>query len=273
MSFNSREHSLAAGAPIRLYEFKRGVLRWLYNSSDRDITHNTQIFRSQVGGITDDGIRQTGQASADSLSITAPASLEVAQLYRGVPPSNAIDLVVYDMHYGEPEVLVAQLYEVASVNWPKLDHCTIKATPFDASLEQPGLRMTWQRGCPHAIYTPPCGVDRNAFKVAAVVQSMSGVAINSGTFAGFPDGWFSGGYIEWPIGAGEFDRRGIAAHTGQVLTLLSGTSRIVLGQSITAYPGCGQVGSICNSKFNNLPNYGGYMHLSGRSPFDGNMVF
>lgn len=273
MSFDSRERSLAAGVPIRLYEFKRGVLRWLYNSSDRDITHNNQIFRSLVGGITDDGIRQTGQASADSLSITAPASIEVAQLYRGVPPSNTIDLVIYDMHQGEPEVLVSWIGEIASVNWPRLDSCTIKATPFDASLEQPGLRMTWQRGCPHAIYSVPCGVDRNAYKVNALVQSMTGMAISSGTFAAHPDGWFSGGYIEWPIGDGEFDRRAIESHVGQVLTLLSGTARIAPGQSVTAYPGCGQVVQICRTKFNNLNNNGGYPHLSGRSPFDGNPVF
>lgn len=273
MTFSSRENSLATGRPIRLYEFRRGVLRWLYNSSDRDITHNNQLFRSLVGGITDDGIRQTGQASADSLSITAPASLDVAQLYRGVPPSNPIDLFIYDMHQDEPEVLVSWIGEIASVNWPRLDRCTIKATPFDASLEQPGLRMTWQRGCPHAVFTPACGVDRNLWKVPAAVQSLTGTAISSGTFAAFPDGWFAGGYIEWPIGSGEFDRRAIESHVGSVLTLLSGTARIVPGQSVTVYPGCGQVVQICKTKFNNLDNNGGVPHLSGRSPFDGNPVF
>lgn len=273
MSFNSREHSLAAGAPIRLYEFKRGVLRWLYNSSDRDISVGTQVFRSLVGGISDDGIRQTGQASADALSITAPASIEVAQLYRGVPPSTTIDLVVYDMHHNEPEALVSWIGEIASVNWPRLDRCTIKATSFEASLEQPGLRMTWQRGCPHVLFSAACGVDRNLWKVAATVQSMTGTTISSGTFASFPDGWFAGGYIEWAIGSGEFDRRAVESHAGQVLTLLSGTARLVPGQNVTAYPGCGQVVQICKTKFDNLNSNGGFPHLSGRSPFDGNPVF
>lgn len=273
MSFDSREHSLAAGAPIRGYEFRRGVLRWLYNSSDRDLVRGTQIFRTLVGGISDDGIRQTGQASADALSITAPASLEVAQLYRGVPPSNTIDLIIYDMHHDEPEALVSWMGEIASVNWPALDRCTVKAVSFDASLERPGLRMTWQRGCPHGVFTPACGLDRNAWKITATVQSLTGTTISSGAFAAYPDGWFAGGWIEWPIGSGEFDSRAIESHVGSQLRLLAGTARIRAGQSVVAYPGCGQVVQICHTKFDNLANNGGIPHLSGRSPFDGNPVF
>ena len=62
MSFDSRERSLAAGTPVRYYEFRRGVMRWLYNSSDRDISVGTQVFRSVRGGISDNGIRQSGVA-------------------------------------------------------------------------------------------------------------------------------------------------------------------------------------------------------------------
>ncbi len=56
MSFNSRESSLADGQPVRLYQFSRGAIRWSYNSSDRDITYQNQVFRTVPGGITDNGI-------------------------------------------------------------------------------------------------------------------------------------------------------------------------------------------------------------------------
>ncbi|HDL5069755.1 TPA: hypothetical protein PXD13_006650, partial [Pseudomonas aeruginosa] len=55
MSFSSRESSLADGQPVRLYQFSRGAIRWSYNSSDRDITYQNQIFRTVPGGITDNG--------------------------------------------------------------------------------------------------------------------------------------------------------------------------------------------------------------------------
>ncbi|MDF5991347.1 hypothetical protein P4119_17925 [Pseudomonas aeruginosa] len=60
MSFNSRESSLADGQPVRLYQFSRGAIRWSYNSSDRDITYQNQIFRTVPGGITDNGIICSG---------------------------------------------------------------------------------------------------------------------------------------------------------------------------------------------------------------------
>ncbi|MBO8304772.1 hypothetical protein ID033_33140, partial [Pseudomonas aeruginosa] len=78
MSFNSRESSLADGQPVRLYQFSRGAIRWSYNSSDRDITYQNQIFRTVQGGITDNGIICSGDPQSDQFIITAPADLDVA---------------------------------------------------------------------------------------------------------------------------------------------------------------------------------------------------
>ena len=91
MSFNSRESSLADGQPVRLYQFSRGAIRWSYNSSDRDITYQNQIFRTVPGGITDNGIICSGDPQSDQFVITAPADLDVALLYKTRSPSGAID--------------------------------------------------------------------------------------------------------------------------------------------------------------------------------------
>ncbi|EKM4240507.1 hypothetical protein V4422_006288, partial [Pseudomonas aeruginosa] len=82
MSFNSRESSLADGQPVRLYQFSRGAIRWSYNSSDRDITYQNQVFRTVPGGITDNGIICSGDPQSDQFVITAPADLDVALLYK-----------------------------------------------------------------------------------------------------------------------------------------------------------------------------------------------
>ena len=270
MSYDVRERSLADGQPIRLYEFKRGVLRWLYNSSDRDITHNSQIFRTVRGGMVDDGIRQSGEAEVDTLVITAPGLLEVAQFYRGVPPSAEIDLVVWDMHAGETQVLVSWMGTIKGVKWPQLDRCDIAARTFEASLDDMGLAETWTRSCTHTIYSLACGVDRNGFKVEVAIQSMTGLSLSSGPLASFANGWFAGGFIEWPIGSGEFERRAIETHVGSVLQLLGGTAGLVNGQTVFAFPGCDGLIPTCKDKFANHLQYGGVPRLAGDSPFDGN---
>lgn len=272
MSFDSRERSLDSGQPIRLYQFSRGVLRWLYNTSDRDITHNNQLFKAIRGGISDDGIRQAGETSVNALKITAPATLEVAQLYRGVPPSADIDLVIFDLHYGETDFAVAWVGEIAAVRWPAVDRCQITCDPMSVSMGQQGLRMTWERSCPHALYERGCLVNRDLFRVDADVQSLDGAAISSGEFEGYPDGYFTAGYVEWPIGSGEFERRAVQAHAGSVLQLLGGTAGIALGASVRAYPGCDQTMPTCDERFDNALNHGG-VDLAGKSPFDGDPIF
>ena len=46
-----------------------------------------------------------------------------------------------------------------------------------------------------------------------------------------------------------------------------------VGQDVVAYPGCARTIAICQSKFNNAPNFGGVPGLPGKSPFDGTPIF
>lgn len=272
MTYDSRERSLDDGQPIRLYQFSRGVLRWSYCSADRDISHLNQIFKTLRGGIADDGIRQTGQGAPDDLKVTAPADLEVAQLYRATAPSAPISLTVYARHYGLDEYLVIWVGEVRSVKWPALDRCEISCAPLSERMGMQGLRLGWERNCPHALYSLACGVDRNLYRVDSTVQSLDGASLGNGAFAGYADGYFTGGLVEWAIGSDEYERRGIEQHAGSSLSLLGGTAGLALNQAIRIYPGCRQTTAACKA-FNNLPNYGGIPHLAGESPFDGRNVF
>lgn len=271
MTFLGRETSVAAGAPVRLYEFQRGIFRWRYTNADRRITWQTLDFDPVA--ISDDGIRETGEATADALTITVPHDLPVAKLFRGAPPADDISLLIRDMHYGDSEALVSYIGDVEGVRWPTPQQARITCQSLAASMRRAGLRLTYERACAHALYDRNCRVNRDLFAIAATVQSMDGATISSGTFDAQPDGWFDGGYVEWSIGSGETDRRGIERHVGAALTLLGGTYGLSAGQNVIAYPGCLRTAAVCNAKFTNLVNYGGFPHLPGKSPFDGDPVF
>lgn len=273
MSFDSREFSLDDGAPYRNYQFARGVMRWLYTGSDRDRTVGTQIFRTVRGGIADDGIRQTGEVSNELLKITAPANLEVASLYRGVPPSGEIALTIFDRHDAESEQVVSWVGSIQSVSWPKRDEVQLICQPLSARMTMQGLRQGWQPSCHHALYSLACGVNRDLHRIEALIQGVTGAAISNGAFAAYPDGHFTAGWVEWPIGSGEFDRRSIEQHSASSLVLLGGTAGLQAGQTLRVYPGCDQTTQVCNSRFDNIINFGGIPHLPGRSPFDGDPVF
>jgi uncharacterized phage protein (TIGR02218 family) len=273
MSFNTYEYSLAQGVPVRLYEFSRGVMRWLYNSSDRDISLGSQVFRTLNGGVSDGGIRQTGESKQDPFVITAPADIEVAQPFRVSRPSAEIGLKVFDLHYGDDEAVCRYVGSIVNVKWPQLDTCTITCQDIEASMDRPGLVDTFSRTCTTTLYSPQCKVNRDSFRVEAAIQSLAGLAISSAIFDGYTDGWFSGGYIEWPVGSGEYDRRHIETHVGSVLQLLGGTVGLTIGQEIRAYPGCDFLAETCSTKYGNLDNFRGDNHMDGKSPFDGEQVF
>lgn len=273
MSFNSREFSLDTGTPIRLYQFSRGVMRWLYATSDRDIAVNTQVYRTVRGGISDNGIRQAGDANVEMLKLTAPADLEVAKLYRGVPPSGEVALSVFDLHYGETEQVVSWTGGIQSVSWPERDRCTIVCQPLSARMTMQGLRQGWERACNRSLYDQGCTVNRDLYQLSTSVQSLNGSSISNGALAAYPAGYFTAGFAEWAIGSGEYDRRGIERHSGSELVLLGGTAGLQAGQPVRIYPGCDQTINTCSVRFGNHLNFGGIWHLPGRSPFDGNPVF
>ncbi len=271
MTFDAQETSLAAGRPVRLYEFHRGLTSWRFAAADRDVMVGMHEYLGTA--IMDDGLRQTGESSAEELVITAPHDLPVARLYRGVVPSDEIGVTLRDWHFGDDEAVVAWTGHIIGVRWPSEERAQIRCESLTASIGRAGIRLTWERGCPHALYDDGCGVERELFRVPATLDTVAGGAVESSTFLGFADGWFAGGYLEWSIGDSLFERRTIGEHTGAALSIVGGTHGLVAGMSVSAFPGCARIIEVCEDKFDNRENYGGIPHLPGKSPFDGDPVF
>lgn len=275
MSFDAFEASLFYGSPQRLYLFERGAWSWAYCAADRDLALLSRHWSAIA--ITDDGIRQTGEPSADALKITLPGDLPVPQLYRGAPPSAEVWLTVRDYHWGDTDTLssmpVVWIGTISSVSWPQVDRAEISCAPLSSSMDRLGLSLSYLRACPHALFDRNCGVDRSAFGVSGVIVALDGQSIEYSSAAALADGRAAGGFIEWAIGLGETERRSILSHSGSVLVLLGGTQGLAPGQAITVYPGCRQTTDDCAMFFDNLLNYGGFPALPGTSPFDGNPVF
>ena len=89
MSFDDFDTSISSGQSARLYQFDRSAtVVWRYTSADRALQFDGHEWLPLP--ISDDGIRLTGEASADTMKVTLPGSEPVAQLFRGAPPSEEI---------------------------------------------------------------------------------------------------------------------------------------------------------------------------------------
>jgi hypothetical protein len=176
MSFATIEGGNYDGAPVLLYEFTRGVdAVFGYAAADQDITtsNGTREIVYVAAPISNSGQTQKGTAVTDVFEVTCPASLEIVQWYRYTPPSDTIYLAVRRFHYGDTQSVIVWLGQVVAVEESSEGVATIRCQQVSITLKRGGLRMTWQRGCIHALYDQNCTVDKSIYMTRVHIVRIS----------------------------------------------------------------------------------------------------
>lgn len=276
MSFESREWSLEHGQPIYLYRFTLNEKQWHYTSADGDVTRgfdadNRAIVWTAIP-ISDDGISQTGESTSDALTVTTVTSIPPAAIYMDYVPSRNVTLSIFETHEDDAEMRAIYVGEITQINVPQPGTAVFTVEMLQALLSREGLRLSWQRSCPYALYDPlTCRVDKTLWGKVVTVTSVANGHLLMDNIP-LPSGRLDGGFVEWADPVRGIERRGIEAHSDNLVRMFGTTEGIVAGTVLTAYPGCPRTCDGCKS-FNNLDNYGGAPGMQGKSPFDGSSVF
>jgi hypothetical protein len=276
MTYSTREISNQDGQPIALYLFTYGNTEWRYCTADEDKAvgldddGNPIIWRAHT--IIDEGVTQGGSDQND-LQITVQSDNPVAALFRITKPSK-VWLSVRRYHLGDAETETPLLWSGTVVNSSRVDKATdqLACRSLGGTYDRNGLRLAYDRSCPHPLYGIGCYVPKEEHAYPRVIATVDGTSFTCTAHSDPEEGSFTGGFVEWSRGDGSFDRRGIEEQIGNHFLLLGTTDGLVVGSEVTAYPGCFRNTPNCKA-FNNLPNYGGFPHLPGKSPFDGTPVF
>lgn len=276
-TYDDLERSTDGASDVWLYKMWRGTRYWHYNSSDRDVVFEGDRYLSTA--ISNDGIKQKSEAVSDDFSIVVPSSIPIVGMFRGTPPLDMIRVELRQKHSTAPtDAPIMWRGFVSSVRYRDEITSELICNTQRASLARRGLRLSYERGCPHALYDQDCKVNPDLWGELAVVTELGG---NSFTFdlAAEPvpprwEGRFSGGFVEWAPTRFYKDRRAIQTHidSERKCLMLNQTDGMFVGMQIVIYPGCRRIPADCK-RFNNIPNYGGWQFLPGKSPFDGDPVF
>jgi len=281
MAFNIFEIGSRSGRPVCLYDFTWGNTKWRYTSADRDVTWGAELIDGELKPITwkklaisDDGFSQGSQAQ--EFTVTMPRATPLADLFLSTPPSLPVSLICRRFHFDDPDQ-DAKVYWSGTVgNVRGKDQITVEVlgTAISATMKRTGLRLCWERNCPHVLYDENCRADKDAHKVETTITALTGTSITVASLGAFASADFRGGFVEWAANAdGTIERRGIETTNGNVFALFGTTVRMTQGMAVTIYKGCDLTPGTCFNRFNNLPNHGGIPFLAGESPFDGNPVF
>ncbi len=275
MSFAQRETSIADGAPLLLFEFSRGSKVWRYTSCGRDYDLSGIVY-TDVPGMIDDAISQTGEPQRDSVRLVVPRSLEIVQHYVGLRPSTRTRLAIRACHYGDTDAPVEWIGYVAAIARKKTGQCEITCQSMEVTFDRPGLRLCWSRGCPYTVYDDQCGVNLDSFKAIAVMTVLDGQHVTAPPLNAAPEAdYYIGGMIRWTNSDGVDESRGLDDFdpASGVVSVYGGTQGMETGQLASFHPGCGYTVTICESRFGNRLNCGLHRGMPGKSPFDGTAAF
>lgn len=143
------------------------------------------------------------------------------------------------------------------------------------SLRRPGLRATFQRNCRFALYGKGCNLDPADFAISGTLSAINSTTLTIAEADDEIDGYFNGGMIAAPDGTFSW----IMNHVGDQITIqrpsLSLSEAFLETGVLTPvvlYPGCDHSRLTCNSKFDNVINYGGFDWIPNKNPMSGSIT-
>lgn len=261
MTYNASEISDASGQPVELYEFTvRELLDvWRYTSAAYDIDYLGNTFEARSGLYRDD-IEDDEDAFSSELKVHIPSDDDLARQYLLAAPDFDIDFILYRAHGTDFERYwsgtIHSCYPIDG------DEAVIALKDQMGDLERPTQSYKFCRQCPVGLYTDLCGVNKDVYATAGVVQTVSGTSVTATALGYLADGWFNGG---WIVANGR--RRKIYTHVANDIVLSHQLPGLVAGMPFVAYPGCDHSYAVCVAKYAHGLEYKGFPYIVDNNPW------
>lgn len=286
MTFSSREGSTEQGEPISLYRFygKPGASGnalgpYLFTNAEKVVIRGGLAF--QPWPIEHGDISYSGQLDKTDLEVKLARGSSFDNIFVGYPPGQMINLIIYDGHYGDPDVLsnypVVWSGKILGVNFGLSSELILTGEPVSISLQRPGLRRNYQLGCAHALFEAKCGASKVAATTTRVVQSVSGQLVTLATaltVVGTPSPYI-GGTISWTDASGVFNICTVVGMdvTNKIVTVRGNIGTLLAGATLSLTYGCNRTMNDCAGRHNNIANYGGQPFIPSLSPLSSTSIF
>ena len=269
MAFNDFEDSFFNATPERLFLFEMGLRRWAYVAGTENVVRQGVDYAPMAIEMAE--ISQSLAEDAQIVEVRVTSEADVTGEFIAYQPTEPMRLRVFRHHVEDPdnEYRTELIGEVVSSSFDEADHsCTFSVHMLTHEMDRMVPWMSYQKACNHALYSVGCGVSKSDYDVVPAGVLQEGVNITAAEFSAFSDNWFRGGYAE----TSKNERRFIVGHTGTQIRLITPFVDFTPGSdTLTVYAGCDLKKATCEDKFNNLPNYMGFMWVGDKNPFTDNV--
>jgi len=264
MTFAAREASAESGQPIELYDFRLGTESFLWTTDGVAVTYNSLTY--QPVEVRRSNLNFSQDSRAEALNVTVPASSALVRKFINSVPGQRATLTILRVHRNDPDNQLVQFFKgIALTVAFTLNglEAEIAVVPITGELANTIPRFVFSRQCNHVLFDNACQVVQSLFRHQDDVTGVSGdtITVQGLTLKG--SGWAAGGYIA--LSSGEF--RQVIEHTGDNIRVLLPFPTTPLGETVEVFAGCDHSIETCNSKFNNVPNFGGFAWVPLKNPF------
>lgn len=261
MLYETSELSEYNARPFFLYKFVRGTTINTFTSNNNLISYDGEDYLPSP--VSHRGINQTGQVERVNLDIVFPKSDAFARAQFSPDYNNVTFLTIFRGHSDFPDDI--QVMWKGRITAYKVGGSSIVLTceNIQTTVRRNGLREAYQRTCRHSLYGPGCRLNLDDWLTAFTVGT---VTDNTFTVTAMTeeDNYYTGGILKFGENLGF-----ITNHTGTTLTLLNVMPDLVDGSAVSLAPGCNLTRSTCETKFDNVLNFGGFPYIPSRNPFNG----
>lgn len=230
-------------------------------------------------GFKRDRIVYGADTSKSSLKVTVPRDAPFLDLFRVQQPSSVVSLTITRVHLNDPLAQQEIIWtgRILAPSW-EASMVVLNCERVQASAQRYGLRRIIMVGCPHTLYnqTPGnCRVNQQDYELQTTVAELDGLNVTL-AFSGSPLNYYAGGFMQWSHASlAAIERRTILSNeagTGR-LVLATRPTGLIVGSTVRLYPTCDKTLNTCQTKFNNVPNYGGFPYTPNKELFGGDLIY
>lgn len=260
----------ANNKPIELFTFARGADAWYFTSHDVDVTRNGIDYRASLA--SREAFKQSEESEDIITSVRIATRHPLGQLlmFQGLSnPQGPLFLSIAITDEADTEQWNVFFGEATDLSkGDAFVELTVK--PSQNSLRRPMLRVVGGPQCNHVLYDTGCGANMLDFEATVDIITADGsrvIVVNPGPadsiFVTLRGGSYAAGFLQ--IGK---DKWFIDRNVLDTFVLMTPMSSSYAGMSAKIYLGCSHLYGICQSKFNNARNFGGFPKWPVTSPFD-----
>jgi len=266
MSFESFDQSVSGGAPFEVFKFTGQLREYLYTSNSEEVTFGGDIYlpipitrtATEVTSVLD---------SITTVDISVPYNSDLARDFCFRKTQQSLSVEVWKLHRGSTyDTESKREWGGRAVGFAVEGNLGIIKTQssVQARLSKKTKAPFYQTTCNHVLYDERCKLDRADFAVNATVVSFLGSTITVDD-DGYPNGDLVVGEA---TNTRTSEKRLIVSNVSNVISVAYPFIDLVVGDTLELTLGCPLSYTVCQSRFNNVVNFGGFKFIPTTNPFE-----